>query len=407
MDQNQDDIRTNKYLVHKVDSNRSKSGLDEPDELPRDLSISYWDLIVLVLAIVSHVIDVCIDFNIAYQYYIYEKLTYFLLTVIFIAVPSIINTYMSLKIYSIQEDMQRTTQKLLSNRLLLPFLLILQMAPVLRYYDVLKYALKSHRAARKGNFDDQKNYYALMAKEDSYVSLLRIFECFLEAVPQQILQICIVLVEKKQGSTFQIVHQSASIASSTIGIAWAMASYHKNVRIAYENRKNIGNTGTVLQFLWHIMITVSRILSISLAAIVWPQSTGIFCMVHWLFMTLWIFKFQNVTFCIPSNRSEESKIMRFFFSTILGLVYIFTYLSPSEGQGNSKNRYLGYYGVFLVENIVAVTIWANTGTDQSQWYYYLLMIGSIAPFFVGILFMAIYYKFFHPHTTYKDNNVES
>lgn len=42
-----------------------------------------------------------------------------------------------------------------------------------------------------------------MAKEDSYVSLLRIFECFLEAVPQQILQICIVLAEKKQGSTFQ------------------------------------------------------------------------------------------------------------------------------------------------------------------------------------------------------------
>lgn len=42
-----------------------------------------------------------------------------------------------------------------------------------------------------------------MAKEDSYVSLLRIFECFLEAVPQEILQICIVLVEKKQGSTFQ------------------------------------------------------------------------------------------------------------------------------------------------------------------------------------------------------------
>lgn len=52
-----------------------------------------------------------------------------------------------------------------------------------------------------------------------------------------------------------VVHQSAAIASSTIGIAWAMASYHKNVRIAFENRKNIGNTGTVLQFLWHIMIT--------------------------------------------------------------------------------------------------------------------------------------------------------
>jgi len=73
----------------------------------------------------------------------------------------------------------------------------------LRYCDVLKYALKSRKAARKGNYDDQRKYYSLMAKEDSYVSLLRIFECFLEAVPQQILQICIVLAEKNHGSTIQ------------------------------------------------------------------------------------------------------------------------------------------------------------------------------------------------------------
>jgi len=97
MDQNQDDIRITKHLVHKADSNRSKSGLDEPDELPKDLTISFWDLITLVLAIVSHVIDVCIDYNVAYQYYRYEKLQYFILTIIFIVVPSIINTYMSLK----------------------------------------------------------------------------------------------------------------------------------------------------------------------------------------------------------------------------------------------------------------------------------------------------------------------
>lgn len=67
----------------------------------------------------------------------------------------------------------------------------------------MKYALKSRKAAGKGNYDDQKKYYSLMAKEDSYVSLLRIIECFLEAVPQQILQICIVLVEKQHNNAFQ------------------------------------------------------------------------------------------------------------------------------------------------------------------------------------------------------------
>lgn len=109
---------------------------------------------------------------------------------------------------------------------------------------------------------------------------------------------------------------------------------------------------------------------------------------------------------MPYDQSKETGIVKFFFATILGLVYIFTYLSPTEGQGNSRNRYLGYYGIFLVENISAVTVWAIIGNDQNEWYYLLLMIGSITPFFVGIMFMIIYYIFFHPHITYKEEIVK-
>lgn len=102
MDQNQVDIKTTKYLVNETNY-RSNSDLDETDKLPTDLNISYWELFALIFAIITHVIDVCIDFNIAYQYYRFEKLIYFVLTIIFIAVPSIINTYMSLKMLVLKE----------------------------------------------------------------------------------------------------------------------------------------------------------------------------------------------------------------------------------------------------------------------------------------------------------------
>jgi hypothetical protein len=52
-----------------------------------------------------------------------------------------------------------------------------------------------------------------------------------------------------------VVHQVASIISSLASMGWAMASYHRSVRLAQQHKLNIGIFGTVLQFLWHFCIT--------------------------------------------------------------------------------------------------------------------------------------------------------
>lgn len=38
-------------------------------------------------------------------------------------------------------------------------------------------------------------------------------------------------------------------------MGWAMASYHRSIRLAQQDKSNIGVIGTVLQFLWHFCIT--------------------------------------------------------------------------------------------------------------------------------------------------------
>lgn len=85
------------------------------------------------------------------------------------------------------------------NYRILFIILIFQLAPVLRYIDSLKYAIRSIKAERRGDFPTQRKYYEMMLKEDSDVALLRVLECFLEAAPQQILQITILLVSYGRG----------------------------------------------------------------------------------------------------------------------------------------------------------------------------------------------------------------
>lgn len=52
-----------------------------------------------------------------------------------------------------------------------------------------------------------------------------------------------------------VIHQCISILSSLIGMGWAMASYHRSIRLAQWDKENITAIGSSLQFFWHFFIT--------------------------------------------------------------------------------------------------------------------------------------------------------
>lgn len=91
------------------------------------------------------------------------------------------------------------TKRFTRRRICCIMVLVFQLAPILRYFDALKYALKSRKAEKAKDVENQRKYYELMLKEDSDVALLRVLECFLEAAPQQILQITIIFYTHGQG----------------------------------------------------------------------------------------------------------------------------------------------------------------------------------------------------------------
>lgn len=56
-------------------------------------------------------------------------------------------------------------------------------------------------------------------------------------------------------SYFLGLHQAGSIVSSLLSMAWSMASYHRSIRFVQANKDNISWPGTVMQFMWHFMVT--------------------------------------------------------------------------------------------------------------------------------------------------------
>lgn len=151
-----------------------------------------------------------------------------------------------------------------------------------------------------------------------------------------------------------------------------------------------------------IIVSVSRILSISAVASSFPISTGGACAVHWLIMTLWLSIFEKTQFSLINEKSSKSeRFYELIFCATLGLVYIFTYLTPSDGS--TRNRYLIYYPICFVENAAAITTWAVTADTrlQNSWYFIPFLIMGIVPFLLGIVFMILYYRFFHPETSQK------
>ncbi|XP_031833264.1 XK-related protein 6 [Nomia melanderi] len=387
----------------------SEDDVDIPLKNPR---ISWLDIAFLVSSILMHIIDMGFDINLVVRYLIAGKITYFISTTAFIFIPSFINVIISRrmqhqddKINSVQNQAEsKCIHSMLTRKLCCIIVIAFQLAPVLRYWRLLIYTRKAYKFQKQSDKNAQRTYYIKMLKEDQDVALLRVFECFLEAAPQQVLQLTILLKDYHNHINFEFVHQVATILSSLVSMGWAMASYHRSIRLVQQDKFNIGITGTVLQFLWHFCTTVSRILSLSIVASIWPLYTGIACILHWISMSCWIIIDSRgiLEFCRNHNRAPhcppkiKERICSVLFSMVIGIVHVFIYLKAVDKSTLFKHAF--FYGICFLENIIATVLWTYISSDEVKhaWFFHVLIVSCILPFIVGITAMFLYYCVFHP-----------
>lgn len=141
------------------------------------------------------------------------------------------------------------------------------------------------------------------------------------------------------------------------------------------------------------MFLVSRTLCIAFVASIFPLWTLMACLAHAL-----IFGF--VTYIIDRPKFTRSSLGNFLFCLVLGVVYIFTYISVRDAP--TRYKYLLYYVFCSMENVICIAIFIlNASTDlvSIAYLFYPLCAMALSFYYIGIVFMIIYYLYFHPRIT--------
>lgn len=75
-------------------------GVDVSDLPMSKARVSLWDIFWICVSILTHLIDIGADLNLARSYYVEGMLGYFIWTVAFLFIPSFINTVVSIRMYN-------------------------------------------------------------------------------------------------------------------------------------------------------------------------------------------------------------------------------------------------------------------------------------------------------------------
>ncbi|EEB12749.1 conserved hypothetical protein [Pediculus humanus corporis] len=371
---------------------------DDGVKVFKEMELGRFYILTLILSILTFILDLYLHCWIAYIYYKAQEVTFFTLTLIFIIVPALTSSAFSMRWYLQDEDEPSMKRQPLWKWCIRIIMLVLQLAPLLRYYDTLAYGILSSIHKKKGNLLNQQKYLRMMIDEETNASLLRLLSCFLMSAPQAIIQLVFLLSQYKKAFnslpiTFEVTflgYQTWAILCSVVSISWALTTYHRSVRFAREDKEKLSTIAAIFIFCWNAFSATSRILALSLLATLYPAWFVTICIAHWLVMSLWIDMVHHQS-SLCASRCEE-----IIFNIALGLAYIIAFISPKDGP--TRYSYLAYYLVCFIENTATLVVWCvSEMVSKNPEFHYGIIAVQVLSFILGIFFAVSYYRFYHPN----------
>ncbi|XP_076168976.1 uncharacterized protein LOC143147540 isoform X2 [Ptiloglossa arizonensis] len=248
---------------------------------------------------------------------------------------------------------------------------------ILHRYLILLYA--TIYSLRSKRFVKDKNW---VYRQESDICMLHLFESFMGAAPQLILQLYVMAVLRRTP-----LWTSLSAVVSFCSLSWAIGTYTKAMHKINPGHNEATWVVLTLQGVWRAGMLISRIAVLVLTAICLREWFLLFLGLHWLFMTVWVI-LQNTDFC-PTIWEER------IYNCIIGLIYCFDFFNLRVGK--SRYRVLIFYTIIVTENIVFLVVYVLCFKDAIKTEEIAIVTSLIAGgMMIGMSCMLFYYGKFHP-----------
>ncbi|NXL25518.1 XKR8 protein, partial [Setophaga kirtlandii] len=233
----------------------------------------------------------------------------------------------------------------------------------------------------KAEEEDEQRHMAFISHD---ISMLRLFETFLENTPQLTLLLYIILRTNKAE-----ISQGLGMGTAFLCVSWSLLDYHQSLRSFLQDKYELSLGSSIIYFLWNLFLICPRILALALFALLWPHGVAVHFSLVWLAMFLWV-SLQGTDF-MESPGPEQ------LYRAVVAVILYFSWFNVARGR--TLHRSIIYHGFMLLDSTLLGLAWLWGRAPEEEEHSYLIPVVSAALpcYLLGLGLRVTYYKWLHPN----------
>ncbi|XP_062467353.1 XK-related protein 8 [Pezoporus occidentalis] len=260
---------------------------------------------------------------------------------------------------------------------LLAALHLLQLGFLCRCLHALKVGWKVCRAKEEAG--EEQSHMAFLCHD---ISMLRLFETFLENTPQLTLLLCVILQTNKAEP-----FQGLGLCVTFLCVTWSLLDYHQSLRSFLQDKYELSVSSSIVYFLWNLFLICPRILTVALFSLLWPYAVAVHFPLVWLAMFLWV-SLQGTDF-MESPGPEQ------LYRAMVAVILYFSWFNVSPGR--TLHRSIIYHSFILVDSTLLALSWLWCRSPSEEHSYLIPVVSAALPcYLLGLALRVTYYKWLHP-----------